>query len=340
MSQFNVSELARVGVSSVGGQFKLLDANIKQRMAMDEALVTSPNGGLLDIFTRFVDPERIQVLFSPMPLAEALPEVQKGDWTTSTATFTVVESAGKPTSYGDWNDNSSTSVNANFVDRQPYLYQQILHVGEREQEMYGQARINYAQELIDGCALNLNKLQHNIYAFGVSGLQNYGVLNDPNLSAPITGANWATASNLDMLNDIRKLFTQLVKQTNGLVRRNDVLKLMISPDQESNLTASNEYNTSAYDLILKAFPNLDIVSIPEYATNAGEYVQLIAPKYNGSNNIELGYNVKLRVHNLVQCLSGYKQKRSQGSYGAIIKRPLFIATMINESVVGSASQIA
>lgn len=206
--------------------------------------------------------------------------------------------------------------------------------------MYGNARINFAQELQMGCVLSLNKLQHNIYAFGVSGLQNYGILNDPNLSAPITGATWSSSTNIQMLDDIRKLFNQLVRQTNSLVRRNDNLVLFLSPDQESWLTASNEYNTSAYDLIQKAFPNLDIVTVPEYATTAGEYVQLVCPTYNGSNNIELGYNVKMRVHALVQCLSGYKQKRTQGSYGAIIKRPMFIATMINESTTGAGAQIA
>lgn len=334
MSKFNVSELARVGVTNANGAFKLLDANAK-RIAMDETLSTTANGGLLPLFTSYVDPETIRVLFAPMPLAEKLPEVQKGDFTTTNAVFPVVETAGKPTSYGDWNDNSSTSTNAEFVERQPYLYQEIIHIGERELEMYGQARINLAQEMQEGCALSLNKLQHNIYVFGVSGLLNYGILNDPNLSAAITGANWATGTNLDMLNDVRKMFTQLVKQTNGLVRRNDALTLFLSPDQESNLTASNEYNTSAYDLIMKAFPNLEIVSVPEYATATGEYLQLVSPKYNGSNNIELGYNVKMRVHPLVQALSGYKQKRSQGSYGSIIKRPAFIATMINSSATGN-----
>jgi hypothetical protein len=36
----------------------------------------------------------------------------------------------------------------------------------------------------------------------------------------------------------------------------------------------------------------------------------------------------LRVHPIVMGHSGFSQKRTQGSYGTVIKRPAFIATML------------
>ena len=57
-------------------------------------------------------------------------------------------------------------------------------------------------------------------------------------------------------------------------------------------------------------------------------VQLVVDEYEGQTTVELGFTEKMRVHPLIQMLSGYEQKRSQGTLGAIIYRPLFIASML------------
>jgi hypothetical protein len=329
-NQYSVQELNAYGVTfdPRNGSPRMLDSASKRKFAMDESLTTNANSGLLPLAQQWIDPDIIDVLFSPMYLTKYLPEVQKGDWTTTDAIFPIAESAGKPTTYGDFNDNGSTSINVNFMNRQPYLYQQTIEVGDLAQAKYGNAKISYLQEMQRTCVLSLNKLQHNIYAYGVAGLENYGMLNDPNLNAPLTGVDWSTATNIQIMNDIRKLYTQLVKQTNGLVEQEDKLLLLLSPTQKSHLTAVNDYNESAWSLIKGQFPELEIGGIPEYTTSSGEYMQMILPQYLGSDNVQLGYNTKMHVGNIVTELSGFKQKRSQGSYGAIIKRPAFISTML------------
>ncbi|KAG1240806.1 hypothetical protein G6F68_017303 [Rhizopus microsporus] len=96
--------------------------------------------------------------------------------------------------------------------------------GERELEMAGLAKINWASELNIASALVLNKFQDNSYFFGIAGLQNYGLLNDPNLSAPIapgatgtgSGTLWSTKDGQQIYDDIsQRLYNQLVQQTNG-----------------------------------------------------------------------------------------------------------------------------
>ncbi|MGT3185653.1 DUF2184 domain-containing protein, partial [Yersinia enterocolitica] len=64
------------------------------QMAMDAqpSLVTSPNSGIPAYFTNYVDPELIRVLVTPMKAAEIIGEVKKGDWTTITSQFPIVES--------------------------------------------------------------------------------------------------------------------------------------------------------------------------------------------------------------------------------------------------------
>ncbi|MEM8437574.1 hypothetical protein Q4S09_16330 [Morganella morganii] len=55
---------------------------LAKSMAMDSELVTAPNAGILSLFTTYVDPKLIEVLVTPMRMAEIFGETKKGDWTT------------------------------------------------------------------------------------------------------------------------------------------------------------------------------------------------------------------------------------------------------------------
>ncbi|HIC9070643.1 TPA: DUF2184 domain-containing protein, partial [Klebsiella michiganensis] len=99
----------------------------------------------------------IRVLVTPMKAAEIIGEVKKGDWTTLTSQFPIVESTGETSAYGDFNNNGMTSANVNWVPRQSFHYQTHTRWGERELDMYGAGRIGYAAELNVASALVLNK---------------------------------------------------------------------------------------------------------------------------------------------------------------------------------------
>ncbi|EOX7982176.1 DUF2184 domain-containing protein, partial [Escherichia coli] len=116
--------------------------------------------------------------------AQILGETKKGDWTTLSAQFPIAESDGEVSSYGDYSNNGVVSANVNWVPRQSYHFQTFTVWGERELEMYGAARIGWAAELNVASALTLNKFQNKSYFYGIAGLTNYGLLNDPSLSAP------------------------------------------------------------------------------------------------------------------------------------------------------------
>ncbi|KAG1607072.1 hypothetical protein G6F45_013845 [Rhizopus arrhizus] len=126
---------------------------------MDAAgpLVTSSNTGIPGYLTNWVDPQLTRVLTTPMQGAVILGEGKKGDWTTLTATFPVVESTGEVSSYGDYSENGRAGANTNFPQRQSYHYQTMTEWGERELEMAGLAKINWASELNIASALVLNK---------------------------------------------------------------------------------------------------------------------------------------------------------------------------------------
>ncbi|EMF8519667.1 DUF2184 domain-containing protein [Enterobacter asburiae] len=308
------------------------------QMAMDAqpTMVTANNAGIPAYFTNYVDPELIRVLVTPMKAAEIIGEVKKGDWTTLTAQFPIVESTGETSSYGDFNNNGMTAANVNWVPRQSYHYQTHTRWGERELDMYGAARIGYAAELNVASALVLNKFQNKSYFFGIDGLMNYGLLNDPSLTASITpnatgtggAVTWSTKDGQAVYDDIVKLYGQLVSQTKGLIERTDPMTLAMSPSAEVNLTKTNMYNVNVSDLLKKNFPNLRVETAVEYSTDAGELVQLIADRLGEQDTAYAAFTEKMRAHAVVVEESSWKQKKSGGTWGAIIRQPLGIASMI------------
>ena len=331
MPQLNFDALAqRAGVIFMGQTPVELDARARNQIAMDAAspLVTAANGAVPAMFTTYVDPKVIEVLVEPMKMAQAFNEVKKGEWTSNSVIFPVVESVGETSSYGDFNENGLSDVNANWPSRQPYHYQNIIRVGEKEMALAGTAGLDWASRKQISSVLTLNKFQNKSYIYGIAGLQNYGMLNDPQLLPSITDTAWAAKDGQGVYDSVQKLFVQLVKQTGGLVDRDASMTLIMSPGMDSETTKTNQYNVNVNDQLKKNFPNMRIVTVPEYKTDAGEMVQLVVDSYEGQATVELSFTEKLRAHALTQELSGFKQKRSQGTNGAIIYRPLFIASML------------
>jgi len=302
-------------------------------LAMDAQpeLVTVSNAGIPAFLTNYLDPKLIEVLVSPMKAAQIIGETKKGDWTTTTAIFPVVESTGEVSSYGDYNANGSVEVNTNFPQRQSYLYQTFTQWGERELAMAALAKIDWANRVNIASVLLLNKFQNQSYFFGIAGLVNYGLLNDPGLYASIAPtAPWNNAGTTaeQVYEDIRRLFVQLQLQANGVIDQQTSLCLAMSPVTSVALNKTNQYNVNVLDQLKKNFPNMRIETAVEYATTGGQLVQMIAENVEGQETATTAYTEKLRAHAVVVGPSDFKQKKSQGTFGTVIFRTFLISSMI------------
>lgn len=312
------------------------------RLAMDAQpqLVTVSNSGIPSYLTNYIDPKLIEILVAPNKAAEIFGEVKKGDWTTLTATFPVIEHAGEVSSYGDWNNNGSTSANPTFPQRQSYHYQTMTQWGERQLEMAAAAKIDWASRLNIASVMVLDKFQNQSYFFGIAGLQNYGLLNDPTLSAALTpgvkavntpkwiNAGIVTATANEIYTDLQSLYSQLVAQSQGIIDENTPVVVAMSPAVSIALTATNSFNVNVKDLLRKNFPNITFETAPQYATTAGQLVQMIAKTVENQETGYCAFTEKLRAHAVVKDTSAFKQKKSQGTWGAIIFQPFAIAQMI------------
>jgi len=337
--------MSRAGITFMGvnADLQAEGAAASVRLAHDgfacdaqPALVTSSNSGIPAFLSTYIDPKLIEILVAPMKAAEIVgDEVKKGDWTTETAMFPVVESTGVTSAYGDYSESGNAGVNTNFPQRQSFSYQVMTQWGERELERAGLARIDWANRTNIASVLTLNKYQNKTYFFGVAGLQNYGLLNDPSLSAAITpvtkaagGTSWANATALEVVADIQKLYKQLQTQANGLVELDTRMTLAMSPLSEVALTKTTEFNVNVSDILKKNFPNLTVKTAPEYTTASGELVQLLADEIEGQRTASCGFTEKLRAHPIIVQASSFKQKKSQGTWGTVIYRPFLIAQML------------
>jgi len=326
----------RYGIHFMAGPGKSLVLQAMDRaMGWDAQpqLVTAANSGILSLFTTYVDPRIIEILIQPTKAAELYGERKMGDWTEDTAAFPVAERTGVTTSYGDYAEGGVSGANVNWPQRQSYHYQIFTRWGERELERNAKAKIDWANQVNEASVLALRKFQNASYLFGIAGLQNYGGVNDPTLPAPIvvTGS-WYTETPDVIYGDVLRLVQQAVIQGNGLIDAEQKFTLGISPNNVVNFNKTNTYNVNVFDQIKKNFPNITIVTVPEFATaSAGgtELVQLIADSVEGQKTVEAAFTEKMRAHAMITLDSSWRQKKSQGTWGTVFYAPVFVASIIS-----------
>ncbi len=321
------------------------------QMALDAqpSLTTVPNTGIPFWLTTFIDPAVYEILFAPNKAAKILGERRQGAWTDQTAMFPTVEHTGEVSSYGDFNNNGRTGVNTNWPQRQSYLYQTMKEYGELEIDRAGLGRINWVSEIDGAAALALGKFQNQTYFFGVFGLENYGLLNDPNLSGPITpavktygGTAWISGGQVkatpnEVYQDFQAIYIQLVSQTNDLVNNESKLVVSMHPSTQTALTAANSFGVTTKKLLAEDFPNIRFETAVQYgaqsATNpqgvvGGNLVQMICEDVEGQKAGYCAFNEKMRAHPIIRHESSFRQKLTAGTWGAILRMPVLFAAML------------
>jgi hypothetical protein len=314
------------------------------------SLTTSTSGSIPSILTTSIDPTVFEVRFAPTKAVEAFGEMKKGTWLDDVIMFPTLEHAGEVSSYGDYANNGTANVNMTFPQRQQYLYQIIEEYGQRELERAGLAKINLVAEKDKAAADIMNRFENYAYFFGVQNLQNYGLVNDPALGASLTpstkaagGTTWFTAggapnaTSIEVYGDVLATITQLINQSQGVVSPDDPMVLILSPGLEMALKFVNIYNVKAGEVLKDNFPNLRIVTAIQYGkqstlnpqgVNGGNFMQVIATRVQGQDTGFCAYSEKMRAFPIIPEMSAFKKKIAGGVWGAIIRNPWAIASMI------------
>ncbi|HHB1703229.1 TPA: hypothetical protein ACN9VU_004897, partial [Yersinia enterocolitica] len=204
---------------------------------------------------------------------------------------------------------------------------------------YGLTMLPYVAEKQRAAAWTLNQAQNKFYFYGVSGLRNYGILNDPALPTPITPATvdgktlWKDKQVVDIYNDVLALYADLIARTNGAVGDGvdmaSPLVLVMSPNASVWFKRANEiFGNTVEKMVKDTFTNIRIEVAPQYDTDAGELVQMFVETAQGQQAGYCAYSDKLRAHPIITMTSSWKQKHSGTTYGAVITQPFLFAQML------------
>lgn len=298
-------------------------------------LITSPNAGIPAQYGGYYDPKLIEVLLTPNNGVKLYGEVRKGDWIDQWIGFTMIENTGETSSYGDFAENGRAGANAQWEYRNPYVFQSFTEWGDMEAERMGRARIDWVSRLNISNAITHDKFYNASIFYGIAGLANYGSLNDPSLSAALTpttkaagGTSWSKALAQEILADFQYMFTTLQLQTGSNLEMDDELVVGMHSVSENYLANTNSYGlVSAIELVKKTYPNLRIQQAPQFLSGTTYSAQMFAPRIQGQETIEAAFNEKMRAHRMVLATSSQKQKKTSGTIGSLIYRPVGITIM-------------
>lgn len=313
----------------------------KTKLAMDSAMVTTPNVAYPASFFQYIDPQIVEVLFGATNANKLAPEVKQGTWEQEFYNFPVEEVVGDVTAYSDRTENVSTTVNYEFPVRELARFQTVIEYGDLEADKASVAKIALASRKQIAGANIIARKQNQFYLYGVSGKQNYGLLNDPNLNStvsPITVNNnttWTAKTTADptnagnlVYNDILKLWAELSSKNGGNISQTERIVLAVSNAVVSYLSMPNQFGLTAEKMLKDNFPMIEIVQLPELSTNAGEEIMLLVPELYGVDTVNLAFADKFRAGRVIPELSQYKQKLVGTSWGAIYKRTSLCARML------------
>lgn len=316
--------------------------NSVNRLAMDAdpQPQLAANGGIPAIVSTFIDPTVVETLFTPNRAVQIFgKEEKRGAWAQDSFLIQRIEETGDTVAYDDYSNQGAVQITSDWEQRQVYRYQTMVTYGELEQERYGLAMLPYAAKK-QAAAINvLNQDQNKFYFYGVAGLKNYGLLNDPALPAPISPLTvdgnvlWSAKAVIDIYNDILALYEDLINRTNGIVGDGidmaSPLVLAMSPQISVYFKKANEiFGNTVEKMVKDTFPNIRIETAPQYSTTSGELVQMFVASAQGQDVGFMAYSEKLRSHPLVTDVSSYKQKYSATTYGTVVTQPMLFAQML------------
>lgn len=324
-----------------------LDANL----GAPGPLGTDPNSAVPAMLTSSIDPEVLRWVFARLAMADIVGGERKvGNWLSEQRAFPVVEDTGEVSSYGDYANSGFASINFNYPWLQAYLFQTIIRYGERETERAGLMKISYVSDLNKAATNLMNRYANLTYAFGVAGLQTYGIINNPFLNAALSpsvkawgGTTWfnngvPAATAVEVYNDILTLIRRVVQQANGTVDSKSKMTLAIDPETSMALDFTNSFGVFVSDLLKKGFPNLTVKTAVQYGQQTtqnsqgfpttGNVIQIIMDNVEGQEVAYAAFTEKMRAHKIIPELSAWAQKFTSGTWGVVLRQPFAVGTML------------
>jgi len=321
--------------------------------AMDAADVTpSPLPGLtpgsIAVPVQFLQtwlPGFVRTVTQVRVIDELVGITTQGAWEDEEAVQGMLEPLGTAEPYSDFGNVPFSSWNATYERRSIVRFEKGMQVGRLEELRSARVRIDSAAEKRAAAALALDIQRNNVGFFGYNDGTNrtYGILNDPSLPAAIPVPNgaggsplWSNKTFLEITADIRLGLKTLRIQSGGTIDPKKASITMGVPyDVVDYLSTTSEFGNSVQDWINSNYPNLRVVSAPQFVgAVGGQNVIYFYPESvddGASDDSRVWVQVvpsKFETLGVEKRSKSYIEDYSNASAGVMLKRPYAVVRLV------------
>lgn len=259
--------------------------------------------------------------------------VTQGTWEDEQIVQGVLERTGNAIPYTDFGNIPLSSWNVNYVTRTIVRFEEGMSVGRLEERRAAAIRVNSAEAKREAAALALEIERNRVGFNGFNNGENqtFGILNDPSLPAYVSviGGAWSVSDYLTIVSQLRIGFQSLRTQSQDLIDpQKENLTLAVSTNSVDFLTTVSTFGNSVYDWLRENYPNVRVISAPEYnLANGGENIFYIYADDVANSGSDDGRTFIQVVPNrfftlgVDQKAKSYEEDYSNATAGIMLKRP-------------------
>lgn len=261
------------------------------------------------------------------------------DWAEENVYIPFIERTGQTEAYGDFNQPTSSGMNASFNNFGHYRFSAMVQVGTLLQEQYAKLGMNAEIEVqnaaTEALAVEFNRTA--IYGY-VSNSSNqfltYGLLNNPDL-APFVNSN-TTFENMtweEVVAFFAKAVSELNLKTGGHVDSQSKIRVALASSTMAFLSKFTPIGIPIFEQIKNLYPNMEFIPAPEFekANNNQNVIYFIAENGLGgvSKTMDLGFSEMARFSFKEQHHNHTSQIISSGTIGCVVYKPAFVLRYTN-----------
>lgn len=333
------SLLPLIGVGALPG----LMEQVASHYAMDtiQGPITTPSVVAPVQFLQEWLPGVVAVVTAARKIDEIVGLTTAGSWEDEQIIIQQLELTGSPTPYNDLNVVPLTDWNLNFVQRTVVRFEQGFKVGPLEQARAARVRIaSDAQKRASvGLQLEIQRNAVGFYGYNSGANLTYGFTNDPNLPNWVTVATvgghttWVDKTFLEIQGDILTGLQALRTQSQDTIEPNKTpITMTVATNRVDYLAKTSDFGISVYDWLKQFYPNVRVVSAPQYnGVNGGANgFSLHADSVSDGISTDDGRTfiqvvpAKMQLIGTQQLSKGYEEDHSNATAGVICKRPFAV----------------
>lgn len=290
-------------------------------------------------------PGFVAVLTQPRTIDELVGISTVGSWEDEELVMGIMELVGNAEPYGDYQNVPLASYNAGYETRRITRFEKGFGVWRLEEARAAKANIDAAARKRQAASEALEIQRNNVgfYGYNDGEGRTFGMLNDPGLLAAITptagvgGTTWALKKALEIMADIRLIMSTLRTQTMGLVDPNKAqITLALPTNVIDYLAVPTEFGWSGLDYMMKNYPNVRVIAVPQFNAAVGglnvlyAYVDSIEDSLSDDDKRTWIQAVpaKFQVLGVENRAKGYIEDFASALGGVILKRPLAVVRMV------------